>query len=153
MLFRSPTHVMLNVKLTNEAASTWTNFKLGKWKEGDKQVSWFTLKFDNAREPTAVQVDISGTGDFDEFLAALPDNEARYGVFNLKYKKGDGDREKCALLVWAPDASPVKARMTIAANKDCTKGQLDGVAIEFQAAKKSEVVHTEWIDKASSTLK
>jgi cofilin len=144
---------MLAVKLDADALTTWNNFKLSKLKDGDKNVTWTIYKFDNPREPTAVVLDTKGTGDFDEFLAALPENDSRYGIYNLKYKKGDGDREKLCLLVWAPDAAPVKARMIIASNKDTVKGQLDGVAIEFQSSKKSDVTFAEWVEKAQQQLK
>jgi len=143
----------IQVKLDGDALTSWTNFKLSKWKEGGADVSWVVYKFDNPKEPKNIVLDQHGTGDFDTFLAALPDEESRYGLYNLKYKKGDGDREKICLLVWAPDASPVKSRMLIASNKDSVKGQLDGVAIEFQAAKKSEVSIAEWTEKALQQLK
>jgi len=144
----------LQLQLDGPANDSWQAFKLNKLKDDSgKPVQWLTFKFDNPKEPKAVQLDKQGSTGFDEFKASLPENESRYGIFNLTYKKGDGDRQKVALLVWAPDASPVKARMLIASNKDAFKTQLQGIHVEFQGATLSEIEHTAWVEQALSTLK
>jgi len=71
----------------------------------------------------------------------------------LQYKVGEGDRNKVALLVWGPDASPVKQRMLVASNKDSIKGQLQGVHIEFQGAKHADLDLESWTDQAKTALK
>jgi len=144
----------LNVPLESVAASTWQSFKLNKLKDAEgKQVQWLVFKFDSPKEPKNVLLDAQGSGSFADFVGALPETEARYGIYNLNYKKGDGDRQKVALLVWAPSAAHVKQRMLIASNKDAMKQQLQGIHIEFQAEHHSGLDFKEWIEQAQNTLK
>eukprot|EP01126_Amoeba_proteus_P021530 TRINITY_DN2188_c0_g1_i3.p1 TRINITY_DN2188_c0_g1~~TRINITY_DN2188_c0_g1_i3.p1 ORF type:complete len:147 (-),score=33.26 TRINITY_DN2188_c0_g1_i3:42-482(-) len=146
---------MLQVQVDSDGITAFTQFKQSKLKDASgAQVTWVLLAFDNPKEPKNVVISASGTGDFNEFVEALPERDARYGLFNMRYQtKTGGDRAKISFLVWAPDSSPVKARMLIASNKETVKTQLEGVAIEFQASKRADVVLSDWVDKALTTLK
>eukprot|EP01126_Amoeba_proteus_P037498 TRINITY_DN386_c0_g1_i1.p1 TRINITY_DN386_c0_g1~~TRINITY_DN386_c0_g1_i1.p1 ORF type:complete len:147 (-),score=32.58 TRINITY_DN386_c0_g1_i1:59-499(-) len=146
---------MLQVQVDNDGMNAFKEFKQSKLRDGSgAQVTWVMYGFDNPREPKKVVLSASGTGDFNEFLAALPERDSRYALFNLRYQtKAGGDREKITLLVWAPDEAPVKARMLIASNKETVKTQLEGVAIEFQSSKKGDISLNEWVEKAQNTLK
>lgn len=41
------------------------------------------------------------TGDYDEFLGQLPENEPRFAVYDFSYEKeGDGQRSKITFYSW-----------------------------------------------------
>eukprot|EP01126_Amoeba_proteus_P037503 TRINITY_DN386_c0_g4_i1.p1 TRINITY_DN386_c0_g4~~TRINITY_DN386_c0_g4_i1.p1 ORF type:complete len:147 (-),score=22.66 TRINITY_DN386_c0_g4_i1:46-486(-) len=146
---------MLQVQVDNDGMNAFKEFKQSKLRDASGAlITWVMYGFDNPKEPKNVILKSSGSGDFAEFLAGLPDRDSRYALFNLRYQtKTGGDREKITLLVWAPDESPVKARMLIASNKETVKTQLEGVAIEFQSSKKGDISLAEWVEKAQTTLK
>lgn len=101
---------------------------------------WALWRIDDA----GTSVVIAGVGEpgssYDDFVAALPDNDCRYGVFDYQYTTPDGQQlSKLVFLNWAPDSARVKAKMMYASTKDFFKQQLDGLSVEFQASDLDEV--------------
>lgn len=78
---------------------------------------------------------------YDDFVADLPSNECRYGIFDLEYSKSDADgiRQKIVFVVWAPDTAKIKDKMLTASSKDALKKQLVGISTEIQATDPSEI--------------
>merc|ERR1712144_104919 len=76
---------------------------------------------------------------YDDFCAALPPNECRYGIFDLEYSKSeaDGMRQKIIFVVWAPDSDRIKK-------------QLVGISTEMQATDAGELDYNLLIDKVNS---
>ncbi|KAL4425061.1 hypothetical protein ABPG77_001839 [Micractinium sp. CCAP 211/92] len=91
---------------------------------------------------------IAAVGDkgssWDDFLAALPDADCRYGVYDFDFQTADGQTlHKMVFLNWAPDSARVKAKMMYASTKDFFKSHLDGLSLEFQASDREEVSEQE----------
>ncbi|KAL4422340.1 hypothetical protein ABPG75_008537 [Micractinium tetrahymenae] len=91
---------------------------------------------------------IAAVGDkgssWDDFLAALPDADCRYGVFDFDFQTVDGQKlHKMIFLNWAPDSARVKAKMMYASTKDFFKSHLDGLSLEFQASDREEISEQE----------
>lgn len=79
-----------------------------------------------------------------DFLAALPDNDCRYGVFDFDFQTPDGQKlHKMIFLNWAPDTARVKAKMMYASTKDFFKSHLDGLSLEFQASDRDDISEQE----------
>merc|ERR1712108_49849 len=105
---------------------------------------------DNTQIVVEATVDPSKT--YDDFCAALPANECRYGVFDLEYEKSqaDGVRQKILLVVWAPDTAKIKDKMLTASSKDALKKQLIGISTEIQATDRSEIAYDYILDRVQS---
>ena len=90
---------------------------------------------------TVVIADVGDpTSTYDQFLAALPEHDCRYGLFDYQYTAPDGNvMNKLVFLNWAPDTARVKAKMMYASTKDFFKGHLDGISAEFQASDLDEI--------------
>merc|ERR1711862_37889 len=87
----------------------------------------------------------------DDFCAELPDNECRYGIFDLEYSKdADGVRQKIIFVVWAPDTAKIKDKMLTASSKDALKKQLIGISTEIQATDRSEIAYDYILDRVQS---
>ncbi|KAG7666977.1 hypothetical protein Ndes2526B_g04540 [Nannochloris sp. 'desiccata'] len=104
---------------------------------------------------TTVVIDQVGEPDsnFQEFLAALPADDCRYGIFDYQFTAFDGNvMNKLVFLNWAPDNAKVKAKMMYASTKDFFKGHLDGISAEFQASDLDDVSE-EIVEEAVRALK
>lgn len=89
-------------------------------------------------------------GTWEEFIAALPKQDCRYGVFDFEYEAvGGGKRNKLVFVVWAPDTAKVKAKMLYAGSKDTLKKKLEGIQTEIQATDVSEVDYQEVKDRCA----
>ncbi|KAI7889386.1 actin depolymerizing factor [Mucor mucedo] len=92
----------------------------------------------------------SETGDYDDFLSQLPDNEPRYAVYDFEYEKpGDGKRNKITFYSWIPDTAKVRQKMLYASSKEALRRKLVGIAIEVQGTDASEVCYEVVLEKAN----
>jgi len=88
-----------------------------------------------------VVVDEEGapSATYEDFVAALPENDCRYAVYDHEWTADDGVmKNKIAFMSWAPDTSKVRTKMVYAASKDSFKRALDGIQVEIQATDYSE---------------
>lgn len=80
---------------------------------------------------------------YDDFTAALPEADCRYGVYDFEYTAADGDIEcqksKIFFIAWSPDTSRVRAKMVYASSKDKFKRELNGIHYELQATDPTEM--------------
>jgi len=100
---------------------------------------YIIVKFNN--DKTALEVEKTGepSATYDDFTSQLPENECRYGVFDLEYSKDDdGVRQKILFFVWAPDTARIKDKMLTASTKDAVKKKFVGHSAEIQATEPSE---------------
>uniref|UniRef100_A0A7S4MRM4 ADF-H domain-containing protein n=1 Tax=Vannella robusta TaxID=1487602 RepID=A0A7S4MRM4_9EUKA len=101
-------------------------------------------------------IEVEQTADpsktYDDFCAALPANECRYGIFDMEYSKSDADgiRQKIVFVVWAPDTAKIKDKMLTASSKDALKKQLIGISTEIQATDPSEIAYDYVLEKIQS---
>lgn len=81
---------------------------------------------------------------YEDFLAALPENEPRYCLVDVNYTTKSGqDHKKLAFVNWCPDTCGVKQKMMYASSKDAIKKSIEGIAIEIQANDKGDVDKSE----------
>jgi cofilin len=111
----------------NQAVITEFNeFKLrGKFR-------YMVFKLNNTNEEVVIDKTGAPGAPYSEFLAALPDNDCRYAVYNAEYTTDDGERAKFVFFLWAPDSAKVKAKMLYAGTKDTVKKSLQGLQVEVQ---------------------
>lgn len=101
---------------------------------------WALWKLD-AKGTSVVISDVGEPGStFQDFLAALPENDCRYGVFDYQFTANDGNiMNKLVFFNWAPETAKVKARMMYASTKDFFKSHMDGISAEFQSSCLDEI--------------
>ena len=108
--------------------------------QSGKKLRWITFGVDNSVIKVYATGDASKRGReaWAEFTspASMPDNECRYGVFDLDIVMDDGVHErentKIVFINWADDNSKIKKKMVHAASKDSFRKGLDGVAVDYQ---------------------
>ncbi|KAH9997931.1 actin-depolymerizing factor homology domain-containing protein, partial [Russula vinacea] len=95
------------------------------------------------KEKTEIIVEKTSTStDYDDFIADLPENECRWGVYDLEFQKEDGgQRNKIIFYQWSPDTAKIKDKMVTASSRDALRRSLVGIAIEIQGTDYSEVAH------------
>lgn len=128
------------VKIADEVVENFKAFKLKK-----SGLKYITYKI---ADGTIVQ-DVQGTGDFDEFKAALPEKDCRYAVYDLDFTTNDGrPKDKIVFITWAPDVGPVKSKMVYAGSKDAITNALTGISAKINATDSSELTNDALVDAA-----
>ncbi|KAI8877121.1 hypothetical protein K501DRAFT_45371 [Backusella circina FSU 941] len=131
------------VAVNEQCLELYQNLKIGQ------KYKYIIFKLsDNLKE---IVVDKSAeTGEYDEFLGSLPQDEPRYAVYDFDYEKpGEGKRSKITFYSWIPDTSKVRQKMLYASSKDALRKNLVGIAIEIQGTDASEVDYDTVLEKAS----
>merc|ERR1712100_685797 len=121
------------ISVASEVVDTFNDIKLSH----KHRYSIYKRNADNTEIVLESFADPSKT--YDDFCAALPPNECRYGIFDLEYSKSeaDGMRQKIIFVVWAPDSARIKE-------------QLVGISTEMQATDAGELDYNLLIDKVNS---
>ncbi|TGZ76988.1 hypothetical protein EX30DRAFT_324087 [Ascodesmis nigricans] len=86
---------------------------------------------------------------YEKFLAALPELDCRYAIYDFEFDVGEGKRSKICFFTWSPDDAPVKAKMIYSSSKDGLRRALAGVHTEIQGTDFSEVAYETVLEKAS----
>ena len=78
---------------------------------------------------------------FEDFAKHFPEEEPRYGIFDLEVKYPDGHTSsKICFYMYCPDKCPkMMVRMQYSACKDWVKGQFSAIAKEFQVNDKANL--------------
>lgn len=100
--------------MNDEAVEAFNAFKLHKAPHDNR---YFVYKIRNDEE---IVVDTFGdkSKTYDDFCAALPPTECRYGVFDLDFTTSDGRLgNKLVFISWSPDTAKIKNKMVYAASK------------------------------------
>ncbi|KAG8463324.1 hypothetical protein KFE25_004835 [Diacronema lutheri] len=129
--------------------------------QSGKKLRWITFGVDNSVIKVYATGDASKRGReaWAEFTspASMPDNECRYGVFDLDIVMDDGVHErentKIVFINWADDNSKIKKKMVHAASKDSFRKGLDGVAVDYQAADRDELKYGSMLEMKAAELK
>eukprot|EP00244_Chara_vulgaris_P003878 TRINITY_DN1736_c0_g1_i3.p1 TRINITY_DN1736_c0_g1~~TRINITY_DN1736_c0_g1_i3.p1 ORF type:complete len:140 (-),score=27.03 TRINITY_DN1736_c0_g1_i3:122-541(-) len=105
-----------------------------------KEFPFITYKIDG-RSKTVIVDKLGKEGEgYDAFIAALPENECRYAVYDYDFTTPDNcERSRIFFVFWSPDKTPVKSRMVYALSRDKFRKELDGVQVELQATDVSEL--------------
>ncbi|CAO3654754.1 unnamed protein product [Mucor hiemalis] len=131
------------VAVNAECLSSFQELKLGK------KLKYVIFKLSDDLKEIVVEK-TAPTGDYDEFLGQLPENEPRFAVYDFSYEKeGDGQRSKITFYSWIPDTAKIRQKMLYASSKEALRRQLVGIAIEIQGTDFSEVSYEAILEKAS----
>jgi cofilin len=77
---------------------------------------------------------------YDDFVAALPADDCRYGLIDLEFESEDGrPTSKLVFISWNPDTASVRPKMLYAGSKEALKAVLSGVGIHINATDYSEL--------------
>ncbi|KAF5828553.1 hypothetical protein DUNSADRAFT_17451, partial [Dunaliella salina] len=139
---------MSGIGLSDQCVNIYNHIKTRK------AYGWVTYKIDDAGNEVVVdQLGACGSS-FDQFVAALPENECRYAIYDFAYNNADTNKtqNKLVFLHWAPSGSTVKSKMMYASTKDLIKGFMDGVSTELQADTYDELSENEMCEKVHSSL-
>eukprot|EP01106_Pelomyxa_sp_JSP_P015248 TRINITY_DN5169_c0_g1_i1.p2 TRINITY_DN5169_c0_g1~~TRINITY_DN5169_c0_g1_i1.p2 ORF type:complete len:153 (-),score=73.88 TRINITY_DN5169_c0_g1_i1:185-604(-) len=93
------------------------------------------------------------TATWADFIAELPKDDCRYGVFDLEFKSEDGDRSKLVFVLWAPDTAKTKPKMIYTSSKGDLRKSLVGIGVEIQATDRSEIDLEAVLDKAKKATR
>jgi len=123
------------VVVDDEVASTFNLFKLG---QGEK-LRYYVYKIEDKK---TIVIDSKGerSKSYDDFCAALPDDDCRYGLVDLEFTMPDGrPTSKLVLITWNPDTASVKNKMLYSGSKEALKTSLNGVGVHINATDRSEL--------------
>ncbi|KAF8319068.1 putative COF1-cofilin, partial [Clavulina sp. PMI_390] len=92
-------------------------------------------------DKTSVVVDkVSKDKDYDVFLAALPETDCRFAVYDFEYEiAGGGKRNKILFYTWSPDNAGIKPKTLYASSRSAIRMPLDGISNEIQGTDMDEV--------------
>lgn len=115
---------------------------------------WAVYMIDSAGSEVVAE-SVGGSGStYDEFVAVLPENQCRYGVYDYAYTNADTHQtvNKLVFINWAPDVASIRTKMMYASSKDFFKGFLDGVGAEIQASEIDELVESEMRERVHQAI-
>lgn len=123
------------MEVADEVTSAFNDFKL---QQGDK-LRFMIYAIENKKT-----IVISEKGErsktFDDFCAALPDDDCRYGLVDLDFTTTDGrPTSKLVLITWNPDTAPIRSKMLYSGSKEALKTALNGVGVHINATDRSEL--------------
>ncbi|GAA5998847.1 actin-binding ADF family protein [Rhodotorula paludigena] len=119
---------------------TFQSLKLGK------KTKFIVFKLSDDLQKIQVEKS-SESGNYDEFLDALPANSPRYAVYDFEYEKDEGKRSKICFVAWSPDEAKIKEKMLYASSKDALRRSLVGLAVEVQGTDLDEISYEQVLDK------
>ena len=70
---------------------------------------------------------------WDDLIAAFPNDDVRYAVADVHYNVSDGQRCEIVFISWGPETASVKRRMLMASSKDALRQALLGCKSSIQA--------------------
>mmetsp|Transcript_11368 Transcript_11368/g.16908 ORF Transcript_11368/g.16908 Transcript_11368/m.16908 type:complete len:142 (-) Transcript_11368:147-572(-) len=132
------------VTVSDTLISEFNSFKLKKEPFNHR---YYIYKISD--DGTEIVVDTFGerSKTYDDFVACLPPNECRYGLFDLDYETADGrPSSKLIFIAWTPDTAKIKNKMLYAGSKEGLKSSLVGVGVHLQATDMSELEHSHIIN-------
>ena len=99
-------------------------------------------------DATSVNLAARGERDatFDDFIAAIPNDEPRYGVFDLEFQTDDGRLvNKMVFVTYVPDTcSKMALKFNYANCKDTIKNKCSPVAKEIQVNDRADLTFNEF---------
>ena len=124
-----------------------------KVKMRSKGLQWATFRVEENEGSVLTAATGEVSGDYDDFIAALPESECRYAIYDYKYVNADDcEFSKLVFVVWNPDSARLKNKMLYASTKDFFKSRLSGIAVEIQATDYDEVSEAELRENIGITL-
>jgi len=129
------THKSTGVTASDEVATTFQDFKLGK---GEK-LRYIIYKIED-QKTIVIEKKGERSKTYEDFCADLPEDEPRYGLVDLEFKTTDGrDTSKLVMITWNPDNSKIKLKMLYSGSKEAMKTAVNGVGIHINATDHAEL--------------
>ncbi|KAF3931088.1 Cofilin [Dactylellina cionopaga] len=100
---------------------------------------YIILKLNAGNTKVIVEKTAPLSSKYDEFLADLPQEECRFGIYNYEHKSKDESKSKIIFIRWFPEAAKVKDSMMYASCVDKFKRGLDGVPKDILASVMSDL--------------
>lgn len=105
-----------------------------------KSHRYVIFKIDEKKREVAVEKTGGPAESYDDFLAALPENDCRYAVYDFDFVTAENcQKSKIFFIAWSPATSRIRAKMLYATSKDSLRRELDGVHYEIQATEPTEM--------------
>ncbi|KAL0236977.1 hypothetical protein PCE1_000374 [Barthelona sp. PCE] len=118
---------MTGIPVDNECVSSFTSMKMQRTNK------FITFKI--ADDQSAIVTDVMGGPDatHEDFINALPMNEARYAVYHLNYETKDGlPASKHIFIIWTGPSTKLRNRVIYTASKEAIKNAIE-IEREIQA--------------------
>ncbi|KAG5567427.1 hypothetical protein RHGRI_002840 [Rhododendron griersonianum] len=98
------------------------------------------FKIDEKKKEVVVEKTGDPAESYDDFTAALPENDCRYAVYDFDFVTPENcQKSKIFFIAWSPAVSRIRAKMLYATSKDRFKRELDGIHYEIQATDPTEM--------------
>ncbi|BBH10192.1 actin depolymerizing factor 6 [Prunus dulcis] len=98
------------------------------------------FKVDEKKREVVVEKIGGPAESYDDFAAALPENDCRYAVYDFDFVTSENcQKSKIFFIAWSPSTSRIRAKMLYATSKDRFRRELDGIHYEIQATDPSEM--------------
>ncbi|XXG44699.1 hypothetical protein AAC387_Pa01g4430 [Persea americana] len=98
------------------------------------------FKIDDNKREVVVEKTGGPAESYDDFTAALPENDCRYAVYDFDFVTSENcQKSKIFFIAWSPAISRIRAKMLYATSKERFRRALDGVHYEIQATDPTEM--------------
>ncbi|XP_051912346.1 uncharacterized protein LOC127594534 [Hippocampus zosterae] len=135
---------MMKVNIRDECVDKFEQLKMGK------EFSYLVLNISEEEEivPCSLVRRVHGApgASYEEFTAKMPEDDLRYGIFDLNFDSKDGmHMSKIIFILWSPEGTKPKRRMLFASSKDLFNKHLVGIAKDIQAVTHADLDREEII--------
>ncbi|XP_009776477.1 actin-depolymerizing factor [Nicotiana sylvestris] len=98
------------------------------------------FKIDEKKNEVVVEKTGGPAESYDDFTAALPENDCRYAVYDYDFVTSENcQKSKIFFFAWSPSVSRIRSKMLYATSKDRFRRELEGIHYEIQATDPTEV--------------
>ncbi|CAK9323539.1 unnamed protein product [Citrullus colocynthis] len=105
-----------------------------------KMYRYVIFKVDEKKREVVVDKIGNPAESYEDFTAALPDNDCRYAVYDFDFVTSDNcQKSKIFFIAWSPASSRIRAKMLYSTSKDNFRHELDGIHYEIQATDPAEM--------------
>jgi cofilin len=130
------------IRLPDACVSAWIDMKV------HHKHRYILFTFSKDLEKVVVECAAPKEATYDNFLHDLPPCDARYALYDYKWKADDGIiQSKVVLIFWVPDAAPAKRKMLFASKRSDVRSVFLGIAAELEATNESEIQESKLVEK------
>lgn len=98
------------------------------------------FQIDEKKKEVVVEKTGGPAESYDDFTAALPQNDCRYAVYDYDFVTSDNcQKSKIFFIAWSPSTSRIRAKMLYATSRERFRRDLDGIHYEIQATDPTEM--------------
>ncbi|WOL18080.1 actin-depolymerizing factor [Canna indica] len=98
------------------------------------------FKIDDKKNEVVVEKTGAPGENYDDFTAAMPENDCRYAVYDYDFVNEDNcQKSKIFFIAWSPSVARIRAKVLYATSKERFRRELDGIHYEIQATDPTEM--------------